>query len=157
MLCFLCRPVWCSSSGHARLHAWRDASLWAGSSYGAPIPGRASHGHETTRHVSSRTLLKPHCSHCIRFEVNTFLSSLCFFKPSSKKRTVEAVAVTTNDICYNTWTFNVTSLLRKKNSQRPHTFLTNICDELITCEDVYINLYIYLPIGLTQVCKSEVW
>ncbi|XP_036961036.1 BUB3-interacting and GLEBS motif-containing protein ZNF207b isoform X1 [Acanthopagrus latus] len=91
--------VWCSSSGHARLHAWRDASIWAGSSYGAPLPGRPSHGHETACHVSSWTLLKQQSSHHIRFGVNTFLSSLCLFKPSCKQRAVRPVVVKTNFIC----------------------------------------------------------
>lgn len=97
--CIFCRSVWRSTSGHAKLHAWRDASIWAGSSYGAPLPGRPSHGHEAARHVSSWALLKQQSSHHIRFEVNTFLSSLCFFKPSCKQRAVRPVVVKTNFIC----------------------------------------------------------
>ncbi|XP_035515740.1 BUB3-interacting and GLEBS motif-containing protein ZNF207b isoform X3 [Morone saxatilis] len=89
--------VWGSSSGHAKLHAWRDASIWAGSSYGSPLPGRPSHGHEATRHVSGWTLLKQQSSHHIRFEVNTFLSSI--FKPSCKQRAVRPVMAKTNIIC----------------------------------------------------------
>uniref|UniRef100_G3Q6Z2 Zinc finger protein 207 n=1 Tax=Gasterosteus aculeatus aculeatus TaxID=481459 RepID=G3Q6Z2_GASAC len=80
------RSVRRSSSGHAELHAWGDASLRAGSSYGAPLPGRPSHGHEAARHVSGWALLKRQSSHHIRFGVNTFLSSLCFFKPSCKAK-----------------------------------------------------------------------
>lgn len=95
--CAFCRSVWCPSSGHAKLHAWRDASIWAGSSNGAPLPGRPSHGYEATCHVSSWTLLKQQSSHHIRFEVNTFLSSLCFFKPSCQQRAVKPVVVKTNN------------------------------------------------------------
>ncbi|KAG7485021.1 BUB3-interacting and GLEBS motif-containing protein ZNF207 isoform X2 [Solea senegalensis] len=131
--------VWCSSSGHAKLHTRWDASIWAGSSYGSPLPGRPSHGYAAARHVSGWTLLKQHCSHHIRFEVNTFLSSsLCFFKPSSKQRTVRPVAVKTSIICYDTWTFNVTSIL--ENSQTPHTFLTDI----LWLFDLHVRIYIYI-------------
>lgn len=96
--CACSRSVRCPSSGHAKLHAWRDASVWSGSSYGATLPGRHSHGHEAARHVSSWTLLKQQSSHHIRFEVNTFLS-LCFFKPSCKQRAVRPVVVKTNIVC----------------------------------------------------------
>lgn len=97
--CAISRSVWCSSSGHAKLHAWRDASVRSGSSYGATLPGGHSHGHEAARHVSSWTLLKQQSSHHIRFEVNTFLSSLCFFKPSCKQRAFRPVVVKTNIVC----------------------------------------------------------
>lgn len=93
------RSVWRPSSGHAQLHAWRDAPVRAGSSYGATLPGRHSHGHEAARHVSSWTLLTQQSSHHIRFGVNTFLSSLCFFKPSCQQRAVRAVVVKTNVVC----------------------------------------------------------
>lgn len=97
--CARYRSVWGPSCRHAKLHAWRDASIWSGSSYGATLPGRHSHGHEATCHVSSWTLLKQQSSHHIRFEVNTFLSSLCFFKPSCKQRAVTPVVVKTNIFC----------------------------------------------------------
>lgn len=96
--CACFRSVWCPSSGHAKLYAWRNASVWSGSSYGATLPGRHSHGHGAACHVSSWTLLKQQSSHHIRFEVNTFLS-LCFFEPSCKQRAVRPVVVKTNIFC----------------------------------------------------------
>lgn len=114
----LCRSVWCSSSGHARLHAWRHPPVWARSSYGSPLPGSSSHGHEAPRHVPSWTLLTQQSSHHIRFEVNTFLTSLRFFQPSAEHRAVRPVVVKTNIICYDTWTFNRTCLF--ESNQTPH-------------------------------------
>ncbi|XP_061882922.1 BUB3-interacting and GLEBS motif-containing protein ZNF207-like isoform X2 [Entelurus aequoreus] len=70
--------VWCPSTGYANLHAWRDASVWAGSSSGALLPGRPPHGHEATCHVTCRALLKQQSSHHIRFEVSLrFLGVKC--------------------------------------------------------------------------------
>lgn len=94
-----CRSVRRSSPGHAKLLARWDASIRAGSSYGSPLPGRPSHGHEAACHVSSRTLLKQQSSHHIRFEVHTFLSSLCFLKRAAAKQQSDLVVVKSNIIC----------------------------------------------------------
>ncbi|XP_045932248.1 BUB3-interacting and GLEBS motif-containing protein ZNF207a isoform X3 [Micropterus dolomieu] len=55
--------VWWSTPGDARLHARRDASIRTGPSCGPPrLPGSSStatHGYETSCHVSRRSLLKP--------------------------------------------------------------------------------------------------
>lgn len=121
VFCFF-RSVWRPSSGHAKLHTWWDASIWAGSSNGATISGWAAPGYEAPCHVSSRALLKQQSIHHIRFEVNTFLSPLCFFKPSCKQRAVKPVVVKTNIVCYNTWTFNVTPLLEHSQTT---TYVSN--------------------------------
>ncbi|XP_034566570.1 BUB3-interacting and GLEBS motif-containing protein ZNF207a isoform X3 [Notolabrus celidotus] len=56
-------PVWRSTSGNARLHTRRNASIWTGPSCGSPrVPGSSStppHRYEASRHVSRRPLLKP--------------------------------------------------------------------------------------------------
>lgn len=57
------KPVWWSTTGDARLHTWRNASIWTGPSCGSSrvsgSPSKAAHGNETACHVSRRPLLKP--------------------------------------------------------------------------------------------------
>ncbi|XP_053300235.1 BUB3-interacting and GLEBS motif-containing protein ZNF207 isoform X3 [Pleuronectes platessa] len=57
------KPVWWSTTGDARVHTRRNASIWTGPSCGSPrVPGspyKAAHGNETPCHVSWRPLLKP--------------------------------------------------------------------------------------------------
>lgn len=58
--CFVYRSVWCSSPGHARLSSWSNASLWSGTSDGAPVPkwtSSTSNGNETSCHVARWPLL----------------------------------------------------------------------------------------------------
>lgn len=146
--CALCRSVWCPSSGHAKLHAWGDASIWAGSSNGAPLPGRPSHGHEAACHVSGWTLLKQQSSHHIRFEVNTFLSSLCFFKPSCLQRAVRPVVVkTSNSLEHMDIKCNI--FIGKQHNT------TQVLDSYLVVIWLHVRIY-FFPIGFTQVYRSEV-
>lgn len=58
--CSVYRSVWCSSPGHARISSWRNASIWSGTSDGAPVPEWTpppSDGNETARNVARWPLL----------------------------------------------------------------------------------------------------
>lgn len=158
-----CRSVWRASPGHARLHARWDASIWAGSSHGAALPGRPSHGHEAARHVSGRTLLKQQSRrHHIRFEVHTFLSSLCFLKQAAAAAATQQpdlVAAKSNLYSLeHTMDIKCNFLIGKRERERERKgSLNTTCDPeiysvviLLNCEDVFP------PIGFTQVNRNEV-
>lgn len=144
--CAPCRSVWRASPGHARLHARWDASIWAGSSHGAPIPGRPSHGHEAARHVSGRTLLKQQSRrrHHIRFEVHTFLSSLCFLKRAAAATQQPDLVAAKSNIYSLEHVMDIKCNFLIGKREREKSSLNTTCDPanysvviLLKCEDIF--------------------